>query len=234
MGGIVGRAVEADDVTGGGQLLQRQIGHAPLRLFFQRAPVRGVVAHFRPKGPQQPRHGLGDMAEAHQAHPAVPQLPQGRGDHPAQNAVGGAGIHTLLARDQAPCQRQHQKDGLLRHGGGVGAGIVAYIDAPLPGGLQLHLVKAHALALDQLEVGHGVHEDGGGAAHGVHAHHLCLRRGGGKDLVTEAALAKDHLHLLGNGKVRQILLIAGLKARDQDFHGVPLSLLGLSVASWAP
>ena len=218
----------------GGQLLQRQIGHAPLRLFLRGAPVGGVVAHLRPEGPQQPGHGLGDVAEAHQAHPAVSQLPQGGGHHPAQNAVGGAGIHALLAGNQVPGQGQDQKDGLLRHGGGVGAGVVAHIDAPLPGVFQIHPVKAHALALDELEVGHGLHQGRGGGPHGVHAHHLCLRRGGGKDLVAEAALAKDHLRLLGDGQVRQVLLVAGLKARDQDFHGVPLSLLGLSVVSWAP
>ena len=70
---------------------------------------------------------------------------------------------------QGPAQEhQHQQNGLLRHGAGVAALVVADIDAPPPGGVQIDAVKGHPLRMDHPQPRQPLHQRRSHRGDGVH------------------------------------------------------------------
>ena len=63
-----------------------------------------------------------------------------------------AGTDHRVHMAHVPGGIQHQRHGQVRHGIAVGARGDGHFDAQLPGGVQVHLVVAHAVAGDDLEL----------------------------------------------------------------------------------
>ena len=178
----------------------------------------GVVEHLASKGGQPLGRGLGDISEADEAHPALRQLPQ------ALTHAALLHLHLPSLPDSPVSfqllthQHQHQQNGLLRHGAGVAAPVVAHIDAPGPGGGKVDLIVSHAFGVYQLQARHLRHQRTGNGGNCIHKQNICVCRRS-QNLGLAALLIHKHQFLLPDKRqVRHIALVPGLSPQDQDFH----------------
>ena len=220
-----GRQVQADDVAGLRQLVQRQIRHAEVLLRLPVSPVAGVVIEGAAIGPQPLCRRLSDGAEANEPHLRCAQV---QGNLAVQLPLGVqlmAGAHHAVPPQRPVGQHGHQRNGQLRHGRRVAAGVVAHIDAPRPGRLQIDAVDAHALAVDHLQLRQSGDQPLRDPGHRRDKQHLRVRSGRQPVLLRTAAVTEDQLRLPGDRRVRHKLLVALLRRQYQYFHLLKPSFL---------
>ena len=204
--------MEADDVTGGRQLLQGLIGDAEAFFLLPIPAVLRIIVDLAAKGRQPLRRGPGDIAEAHQANPAVRQLPDTLG-HAALLHLHLAPLPDGPVAGDLPAQEhEHQHDGLLRHGTGVAALVVADVYAPRSGSRQIDFVIGHAFGVDQFQLGHSVDQRRRHRCDGVHEQDVRVRVAGKELLHRRVLVPKHQLLLADKGQLRQVFFIPCLGA----------------------
>jgi hypothetical protein len=204
----VGGKVQAHDVAGCRQLLQRQTRYAQAGFRLRPRAVAGGVEDPAAMGPQQRRRGLADVSEAHQPHAGAGEV---RRDVPLQNLylpALQAGAHHAVALQDAALEHAHHHHRQLRHGDGVAPGVVAHIDAPLPGGLQVDAVEAHPLGVDEPQLRHPADEARPHDGDGGDEQRLRVAAGGEKLLLAAAPVAEHQLAAGHHGGIAGELLVA--------------------------
>lgn len=160
-GGVVQRAVQAEDVRLRQHLCQRQVGD---KVGVGLVAVVAGGDHPAAEGVEQLRHPGADGAGAHQTHGLAPQLL-------AHKAVlGAAGAAAALHLRQVAQQRQRHAHRQLRHRIIGIAGGIAHRRAHLPGGLQIHVIHAGEGHIDELQVLAGADDLAGQGHIGQHQH----------------------------------------------------------------
>ena len=216
---VVHRAVEGQDITGGEQFLQGQIGHPQLRLHLRGPAVEGVVVQLASEGFQPPGGRLTDIPQAHQTHGLLPQLRAVGGHHCLLHLHLAALPHRAVAGDPVAQGHEHEHHRVLGHRVGVAPLVVAHVDAPLPGRLQVDAVEGHPLGLDQLQVGQQVQNLPVHIYNRIVKQHLGVRVVRRRLAGRTAQGAEYQLRPQLPGKLRHVGVIAGLGAKYEDLHG---------------
>ena len=137
------RHVQADDVAGGGQPFQGHPGQRELLLQLGASAVQTPVAQLTAEGLEASGGGLPDVAHANKAHPAVRQVGNALGHEPFLHFDLPSLPDGPVSGNTAAEQRQHQIDGLFRHGSGIGSPVVADVNTQLPCSIGVNSIVSH-------------------------------------------------------------------------------------------
>ena len=118
----------------------------------------GVVVQLTAEGSQPLRRGPADVAEAHQPHLAGGELRDPLHHVPLLHLHLPPRPDRPVPGEGVAQEHQHQQNGLLRHGAGVAALVIADVDVPLPGRVQVDAVIGHPLGVDQPQLRQPVHQ----------------------------------------------------------------------------
>ena len=124
---------------------------------------------------------------------------------------------------------QHQHHRVLGDGVSVAPLVVAHIDPPAPGFLQVHTVIGHPLRLNQPQAGQKVHNLPARIGNRVGEQNLGIRVGGRSLDRRLPQRAVDHLGRELPCKVGHIRPVALLRPKNQYFHSNP-SCFGIQVS----
>ena len=237
-------AVDKADMAG--DLVELRLGDDVLRLLHQRHMHTDIVAlpedgvqihhghavgrggllrHIGIKGDdahaeagQILRHHLGDTPEAHQAHRLVLQAVD-------VGEVGGDPVlvdaDIVVKGHQALVVGQDARGHVVGHVLHESVRQVCHGDPPLPASLHVDKVPAHALAGDELQVGHGFNDPPRQRLQ--HVHHGVRGGGGLDDHVLVGTLPALHVEVLQHLSFH--IQIAQIEKTHNFFHGI-FSFLG--------
>ena len=99
--------------------------------------------NFHPEGPCPPRHFHADSSQAHDAQGLAPQFGALK-----RFLLPLPGMHQFVRAADVAGHRQHERQRVLGHGDGIGAGSVHHRNALAGGGIQIDVIDAHAGAPD--------------------------------------------------------------------------------------
>ena len=181
--------------------------------------MESVVVQETAEGLQPPGGRLSDVPQAHQPHSLLPQLRAVGGHHRLLHLHLTALQHRAVAGDPVAQGHEHEHHRVLGHRVGVAPLIVAHVDAPLPGRLQVDAVEGHTLGLDQLQIGQQVQDLPVHINDCIGEQHLGVRVVR-RRLAGRAAQGTEHqLRPQLPGKLRHVGVIAGLGTKYEDLHG---------------
>ena len=121
-----------------------QLGQPDALLFGHRGRDERIVRdNFHPEGPRPPRHFHADSSQAHDAQGFAAQFCALQ-----RFLLPLPGMHQLVGAADVASHGQHERQSVLGHGDGIGAGSVHDRDALAGSGIQIDVVDAHAGAPD--------------------------------------------------------------------------------------
>ena len=207
-----GRAMEADHVRRGQQLLQRHLLAGKGGML-----VPGIPQHPHAEGQPHGRHPRPDGPAAHHAQ-GLPLQGHGRPLPPAELRAGGPGpladAGGALIRPAGHLQQESKH--ALRHAPGGVAGHVAHGDAQGPGGLHVHHVVPRGENADHLQ-GSGPLQGVDGQLHLVGQHHVRPPKPLGHQRRVRPIVEGQGAQRPPGAQV-QLLHLQGLCVQDHDLH----------------